>query len=106
MGHAWSLTINPRFVDAWHIVGRASRAAIPLGMMQDPELSGSVAEIRRSILSVPLEDWQREERRLLICFILINEIGISSSVLWPGSISMEDLVGSSAVPMDILTFIC
>jgi hypothetical protein len=77
-------------------IATAVRASIPLGLMRnahtDGPTMGSVMKPGSSLLPPPTEDWDREERRVLMFTVLMFDINASSSSGWPNMMMTDELV--------------
>jgi hypothetical protein len=77
-------------------IATAVRASIPLGLMRndhnDGPTVGSVMKPGHSLLPPPTEDWDREERRVLMFTVLMFDINASSSSGWPNMMMTDELV--------------
>ncbi|ORY31272.1 hypothetical protein BCR39DRAFT_558301 [Naematelia encephala] len=81
-----------RWLDGWLVVGQTVRSAIPLGLMNDEDPDDfHIPRLRTAVLPPPRADWEREERRLLIYYILANDASFSVSAAWPGSMMFDEL---------------
>jgi len=75
-------------------IATAVRAAIPLGLMKStpgPTMT-NIMKPGTSLLPPPVEDWDREERRILMFTVLLFDINASSSSGWPNMMMTDELV--------------
>lgn len=77
-------------------IAQAVRASIPLGLMRnehsDGPTLGKIMKPGHSLLPPPTEDWDREERRVLMFTVLMFDINASSSSGWPNMMMTDELV--------------
>ncbi|WVQ85932.1 hypothetical protein IAT38_008100 [Cryptococcus sp. DSM 104549] len=85
---------NSAWLDAWILIGSATRLAICLGLMSEDHQRGPPA-LRRSILGPPRDGAEREERRATVYTVMCYDSVSSMSSGWPGCMPLEELT----VPM-------
>lgn len=75
-----------------------ARSCVPLGLMHDeePELSiFSSRRFRRGFMTPVTEDWDREERRAVMYYVICIDASFCSSSAYPGSILTEEVVSAN-----------
>jgi hypothetical protein len=84
------------WINGWMGIAQAVRASIPLGLMRnehsDGPTLGKIMKPGHSLLPPPTEDWDREERRVLMFTVLMFDINASSSSGWPNMMMTDELV--------------
>ncbi|RSH86973.1 hypothetical protein EHS25_003461 [Saitozyma podzolica] len=85
---------SAKWVDGWIGLGSMARSCVPLGLMHDeePELSiFSSRRFRRGFMTPVTEDWDREERRAVMYYVICIDASFCSSSAYPGSILTEEV---------------
>ena len=72
------------------MVGSMCRLAVPLGLLNDSK--GGNARIRNALLDSAIEEWDREERRLTMAFIMTMDVGCSTTSGWTSSLPLDEMV--------------
>ncbi|WVQ70792.1 hypothetical protein IAR50_000314 [Cryptococcus sp. DSM 104548] len=88
LGH-WGQSVA-RWMDCWLMVGTASRLATCLELLYSSPPRGD-NPYRRSILSPPKDDAEREERRAAIWYLVLYDVTGSASSGWPGTLPMDEI---------------
>jgi hypothetical protein len=76
-----------RWLDGWTMIGTMTRLAIALGLMDNSP---------GSILPLPKNDHEREERRAAVAEIVALDAAFSASGNWPGTLPQGEMVSRSS----------
>jgi hypothetical protein len=76
------------------MVGNMVRAAVALGLLDEatPETTEGPTGLRQYILSPPTQDWEREERRAVMYYLISVDAMFSASGGWAGAVPLEEVV--------------
>lgn len=74
------------------MTGATARLAVPLGLLSDAK---GCARSRNALLDEPTEEWDREERRSLMAFVMTIDVMCTTTSAWLRAIPAEELVRPS-----------
>jgi len=95
---------NARWTEGWMATGICARGIIPLGLSHDTKVQAGKSAIRISILPAPANDREREERRILMYYIMGIDAIASASSGWSNSVQYDELVSFyyHCTPVDVV----
>ncbi|KAL1412647.1 hypothetical protein Q8F55_000394 [Vanrija albida] len=80
---------HAKWIDGWGMTGQATRFCVPLGLLQDTKVRGHV---RNAIIPPYQEDWDREERRILMSYIFCQDFMCSATSGWPNALALDEVM--------------
>ncbi|RXK41931.1 hypothetical protein M231_00652 [Tremella mesenterica] len=82
---------NAKWVDGWTLFSVVGRATVPLGLQHDHIDDFQESRIITAVLPPPTEDWDREERRVLMAIAFAHDTLASCSSGWPAQICLDEV---------------
>ncbi|WRT70814.1 uncharacterized protein IL334_007813 [Kwoniella shivajii] len=89
MGH-WGQS-SAKWIEGWITIGSGGRLAICLGLLDHQPDDFGMPALRQSILSPPVNDAEREERRAVMYYIMTYDCLSAASSGWPNTLPIAEM---------------